>query len=303
MVQQGLYNRVKLVTKRVFFMYIKSLHDVIKNYDHFIVDVWGVVHNGHTLFPHVLDTLQEIQDLKKEVIFLSNAPRRAHQLAEDLAHFGVTADLYRTLHTSGEDAYEFLHQKKSNHYKNLTPYCYAFMTNAGHGDMMRDCQLVRVGELNEASFLLNLQPPIDGSLKSEDYERLLNEALDLNLPMVCVNPDLGVVLGDKVHQCAGTLAQYYEKLGGVVHYHGKPFPSVYQSVLKKFSVQDKKRTLAIGDSLRTDIQGANNFGVDSLLVLSGLDSHHSTAKTPEDKAALFLSNTDLKPTYVCSELR
>jgi len=121
--------------------------------------------------------------------------------------------------------------------------------------------------------------------------------------MVCVNPDLGVILGDQVHQCAGTLAQYYESLGGLVHYHGKPFDSVYKSTLQKFPTPDKKRTLAIGDSLRTDIKGAFDFGIDSILVLSGLDAHHSDQESLEKKALAFLKDSILRPTYVCAELR
>ena len=284
-------------------MYIKSIHDVIEKYDNFIVDVWGVVHNGHELFPHVLDTLREIKDLNKQVIFLSNAPRRAPDLAKDLERFGVTRDLYHNIHTSGEDAYEHLSLRGSHHYKDLTEKCFAFLTSPGHAEMLQDCQLTRVGDLSEASFLLNLQPPRDGSITSEDYENILKEALSNNLPMVCVNPDFGVVLGDKVHQCAGTLAQYYENLGGVVHYHGKPFESVYTSTLEKFSKADKSRTLAIGDSLRTDIKGASDFGIDSILVLSGLDAHHSDQETLEHKAQDFLKNETLRPTYVCAELR
>ena len=121
--------------------------------------------------------------------------------------------------------------------------------------------------------------------------------------MVCVNPDLGVMLGDQVHQCAGTLAQYYESLGGIVHYHGKPFESVYKSTLQKFPTPNKKRTLAIGDSLRTDIRGASDFGIDSILVLSGLDAHHSDQDSLEQKAQAFLKDSTLRPTYVCAELR
>ncbi len=283
-------------------MYIKSLHDVIDSYDNFVVDVWGVVHNGHTVFPHVLETLQEIKDLNKHVIFLSNAPRRAHDLARDLEHFGVTPDLYRNIHTSGEDAYEHLSTRGTNHYQGLTNKCYAFLM-PGHTHMLEDCQLERVGDLNDASFILNLQPPRGDNQTSADYEALLKEAVEKKLPMVCVNPDLGVILGDQVHQCAGTLAQYYESLGGVVHYHGKPFESVYKSTLQKFPTPDKKRTLAIGDSLRTDIKGAFDFGIDSILVLSGLDAHHSDQASLEQKAQAFLKESILRPTYVCAELR
>ena len=40
--------------------------------------------------------------------------------------------------------------------------------------------------------------------------------------------------------------------------------------MEKIKVKNKKKIIAIGDSLRTDILGANNFGIDSALVLSGI---------------------------------
>jgi ribonucleotide monophosphatase NagD (HAD superfamily) len=55
-----------------------------------------------------------------------------------------------------------------------------------------------------------------------------------------------------------------------VRWHGKPYPSVYDSCLGLLGVADRRRILAIGDSLRTDIAGAAGAGIDSLLVVSGI---------------------------------
>ena len=40
--------------------------------------------------------------------------------------------------------------------------------------------------------------------------------------------------------------------------------------MTKIKIKNKNKILAIGDSLRTDILGANNFQIDSALVLSGI---------------------------------
>ena len=88
--------------------------------------------------------------------------------------------------------------------------------------------------------------------------------------MVCANPDLVVVNGGKTEICAGTVARRYEALGGKVHYFGKPHAPIYQESLALLGVGDRKRILAVGDSLRTDIAGANAAGIDGLLVLSGI---------------------------------
>ena len=88
--------------------------------------------------------------------------------------------------------------------------------------------------------------------------------------MICANPDLVVHHGGRVAICAGTLAQRYEVLGGTVRWHGKPFPSVYQTCFALLGIADRSRILAIGDSLRTDIAGAEGAGIASLLIAGGV---------------------------------
>jgi ribonucleotide monophosphatase NagD (HAD superfamily) len=88
--------------------------------------------------------------------------------------------------------------------------------------------------------------------------------------MICANPDLVVRLGDQNVICAGALAQRYEALGGRVRWHGKPYPSVYETCFELLGIANRGRILAVGDSLRTDIAGANRAGIDSLLIAGGI---------------------------------
>src|SRR5262245_9857640 len=116
------------------FMYKKSIFEVSDRYDNYIVDVWGVVHNGYELFEGVYETLQTLKQLGKSVIFLSNAPRRIYVLANNLERFGITPELYTTLHTSGEDAYEHLTQDKDPFYATLSRQCY-LITSLEHAHL------------------------------------------------------------------------------------------------------------------------------------------------------------------------
>ena len=283
-------------------MYIKSIHEIIDNYDNFILDVWGVVHNGYELFPHVLDTLHELKQLNKNVVFLSNAPRRAKIIASDLEQFGVDPNLYHSVHTSGEDACEQINNKANTEYNHIGNKCYAIISPMNL-HILTDCGFERVGSLADADFILNVQPPRGDGADSIDYKELLRESFNKGLSMLCLNPDMSVMLGDKVHECAGTLAQYYEEIGGKVYYHGKPFASVYNAVMEKFPKNDKTRTLAIGDGINTDIKGAVDFGIDSVLVLSGLGAHEAVGNDIEEKLNHIFKHQAYKPKYVCSELK
>ena len=96
------------------------------------------------------------------------------------------------------------------------------------------------------------------------YKDLFEKNLDKE--MVCTNPDLIVDRGDKRELCAGSVAMIFEKMGGKVVYFGKPYAEVYNQSIDNF----KKKTLAIGDNLNTDIKGANLLNYDSLLISNGI---------------------------------
>ena len=84
--------------------------------------------------------------------------------------------------------------------------------------------------------------------------------------MICTNPDLIVDRGNVRELCAGSVAMVFEKMGGKVVYFGKPYAEVYNQSIDNI----KKRTLAIGDNLNTDIKGANLLNYDSLLISNGI---------------------------------
>src|SRR5205085_1473463 len=121
----------------------------------------------------------------------------------------------------------------------------------------------------EADFILNTGP---GGWEDtiEDYAPVLQTAQERDLPMVCANPDLVVIHNGRPALCAGALAEQYQAIGGRVRWHGKPHPSVYDSCTELLGIADRRRLLAIGDSLRTDIAGAANAGIDSLLIAGGV---------------------------------
>jgi HAD superfamily hydrolase (TIGR01450 family) len=120
--------------------------------------------------------------------------------------------------------------------------------------------------------------------------------------MVCANPDLVVVHNGKPALCAGALAEEYQRLGGRVRWHGKPYPSVYDSCLHLLRIGDKRRILAIGDSLRTDIAGAAGAGIDSLFIAGGIHAAEfsSHGVLDPDRIEAALNEDGLRPVAVAS---
>ena len=279
------------------FDFIDSLGDVISRYDTFIVDLWGVIHDGHKPLEGVLHALRALSLMDKTVVFLSNAPRRSRPLEDQLARMGVERDLYTRVYSSGEDAMGALTQEHRG------KVCYPLIATI-HEPLLEDAGARVTHTLEEADFLLNTGPI---PLFVEEHEDLLGRAVALGLPMVCVNPDFAVMREGVYSLCAGALAKRYEELGGRVFYHGKPYPEIYERLWHLLGTPDKSRILAIGDSLTTDIFGANTFGVDSLLVLSGLEGYamhmQDTPFPNREKIEVTCGAKHAYPTYVAHGFR
>ena len=124
-----------------------------------------------------------------------------------------------------------------------------------------------------------------------DYEDLLGQIRARNLFMLCANPDIVVERGDRLIYCAGALADRYAELGGEVYYAGKPYRPLYDLALDKIarargSAVGLDRTLAIGDSVRTDLKGAHDLGVDCLFMTAGIHAEELGHRDDPDLDAL-----------------
>src|SRR5436309_7889284 len=247
---------------------IDGMRALAPAYDGFILDLWGVVHDGTAPFPGVLDCMGRLITAKKRVVLLSNAPRRSDDVVRRIAKIGVPTGLYHRVMSSGEEAWQHLSRRDDPFYAALGRRCLHIGSDRDL-EIREGLDLEYVEGPEEAQFILNTGPA-GWDDRIEDYEPLLRKTIDRDLPMVCANPDLVVMRGSTLHLCAGALAKWYEEAGGRVRWHGKPFRSVYDSCLRLLDIADRSRILAVGDSLRTDIAGAAEAGIDSLLIAGGI---------------------------------
>lgn len=263
-----------------------------ENYDGFIIDLWGVVHDGYAPYPGVLDCLTRLRQAGKRVVFLSNAPRRAAGIVQFLASMGVTPDLHDGVMSSGEAVYLGL-KDRTDEFATLGRRLY-HLGPPRDNDVYDTLDYEVAPDPAVADFVLNTGPddqlgPHDPSL----YQPALDACRRAGLPMVCANPDLEVMKGDVRMICAGYLAQLYEAEGGLVIQRGKPDPAIYKPTLALLGTS-RPRTLAVGDALRTDIAGAKAAGLDSCWVLSGIHALHPDL-APAEAIASGLSPTAILP--------
>jgi HAD superfamily hydrolase (TIGR01459 family) len=231
-------------------------------YDGFILDLWGVLHDGDRPMPGAVDALRRLRQAGKRVVILSNAPRRAAGVIRRVGEIGIARELYDELLSSGEATWRWLKQGKPEG-KRFYP-----IMAARDGNMLDGLDR-EAAPIETADFILNTG--VEGANdKVEDFAVALAKGATRDLLMVCANPDIMVIHAGRREICAGALALRYEQLGGRVQYFGKPHPPIYRDSLALLGIADRGRILAVGDSLRTDIAGANGAGIDGLLVLGGI---------------------------------
>ena len=250
------------------------------DYDVLLCDVWGVVHNGVTAFPHACDALMRARVRGAAVILITNAPRQSTVVARQLEKMHVPREIYDAIVSSGDVTRAVIEARPGQSLFHLGPE--------------RDRSMFagfKVAPLETADYVVCSGLDNDDVETPENYRARLETMLARKLFMVCANPDVVVERGDRLVYCAGSLADLYATMGGEVLYAGKPYRPIYDMALAKAQAAAGRkvaasRVLAIGDSVRTDLKGARTAGVDFLFVTSGIHAEELGGRERPDSNAL-----------------
>jgi len=277
---------------------IDALSALHADYDVMLCDVWGVLHNGVTSFDTPKAALAEARRAGKTVILLTNSPRLAPSVKEQLGHFGVTGESFDAIVTSGDVTRTLVAEGPRKLY---------YLGPKRDSDLYPDTGVEQVGEA-EAQGILCSGFEDDETETPEDYRDLLLRFAARKLPLICANPDLMVSRGDRLIPCAGALAALYAELGGETRIAGKPYSPIYDTALAKARELrvdvDTARVLAIGDGMPTDVRGAIDYGLDLLFVAEGIHEADYAVNGKVDEASLdrFLTQHGAHPKYWMTRL-
>jgi HAD superfamily hydrolase (TIGR01459 family) len=259
--------------------HLAGLSELAGHYDGFIIDLWGVIHDGITPYPGALSCLAQLRG--RPVLLLSNAPRRAQAAQQSLRALGIPDTLYTHILTSGEATWLALRDRDDPWFKRLGHRVYHLGPERDRS-VIEGLDLQPTADPGHADFLLNTGPDDHRNGESlADFTAELDACHAAGLKMICANPDLEIVRGGVRILCAGALAAYYAGRGGDVRMIGKPDPRIYDQALALLGVP-RSRVLAVGDSLRTDIAGAAASNIDAVWVLGGI---HAVAIGDDPNAA------------------
>jgi HAD superfamily hydrolase (TIGR01459 family) len=246
---------------------LDGVDPLIAGHDGFLLDIWGVIHDGRKPFAGVLDALGRIKAAHKPVVLLSNASRPAAQLDEMLQRMGVDRALYDHVVSSGE-ACRLTLERMTHPWLTGKPRRALYIGDVYDHVWMDPMGIALVEDASEAAFLL-LTSIEEFTAPIESYLPRLEAALAADLPLLCANPDRKVMVAGQLRMGSGALADWYEARGGRVIWFGKPHAIVYDIAREMLLAAGAQNVVAIGDALETDILGANRAGFASALVPAG----------------------------------
>jgi HAD superfamily hydrolase (TIGR01459 family) len=248
---------------------IPHLEPLIATHKMVISDVWGVIHNGMVAWSSAYNALKKVREAGLPVVLVTNAPRPSSDIITQLDRLGVPRASYDAILSSGDLTRLLIKEREGQAAYHIGP--------------TRDLGLftglnITLTSLDKCDFIVCSGLFNDDVETPADYVEDLKIMLARKLPFICANPDKVVERGTRLIFCAGALADAYSDLGGEVIMAGKPYRPVYEGAVKIASALTGKNyapadILCIGDALRTDIKGANDFGANALFTIEGIHGH------------------------------
>jgi HAD superfamily hydrolase (TIGR01459 family) len=230
-----------------------------ERYRTILCDIWGVVHDGVDLYPGSADRLLEWAGQGRTIILVTNAPRTAEAVEQQLARIGLPRGAWHGISTSGESGIVALG---------------AIGAPVGFIGTPSDRQILEgrgIQIAGDDGFTHLACLGLDGKrMHAADYLEEIDGMAARGVVMHCLNPDRMAIRGGVPEACAGAIADLYEGLGGEVRWYGKPHAPIYDHALGLAGNPDKASVVAIGDALPTDVLGAARQGIDCIFVTGGI---------------------------------
>jgi HAD superfamily hydrolase (TIGR01459 family) len=275
-------------------LHVDGIESLAERYQVFLLDQFGVLHDGQRPYPGVMDALAALKRANKMVVLVSNSGKRAEPNERRLLKLGFAAGSWDHFISSGELAWRALSDMAAAGSLRAGTKCLLISRDADRS-AIQGLPFILTDSGDDAELVLIAAS--EGDRHDLDYYRnLLAPAAARQVPCFCTNPDRIMLTASGPRFGAGEIADLYEQLGGSVERIGKPYPAIFEAALDLAGQPDRASVVCIGDSLEHDIAGGRRAGVATTLVLSGILA--GTA----DLAGLF-RQLGVRPDYTIDNFR
>lgn len=277
----------------------QSFDEVTRQYEVIFFDAYGVLKNSSGILPGALEVLHKLRARECDFFVITNdASRSPAELARVYCHpeYGDLIPADRNI-SSGMLAAEFLRAKvKTGRVAYIGKESSVYYIEAA------GLEAVRVSDTHYEDDSIRALALLDD--EGFDWMADINKAINLlrhrNIPVVVANTDRAYpVRSREVAVAVGSLANMMEDIirKEFIRF-GKPDSQMFSYALARAREVrpgiEKARILMVGDTLGTDILGANKFGIDTVLVLSG--------NTQLERAEGLIDSTGIIPDYICHSI-
>lgn len=254
--------------------------------DVLLADLDGVVYTGPGAIPHAIESLNRAAESIRVGYITNNASRTDASVAAHLTELGLTVAPEEVV-TSPQAAVRLL--------ADAVPSGSTILVVGGDGlvdELVKGGYVVtRSADDNPAAVLQGFAPEVSWTHLAEAAYALHPREDGVEIPWIATNTDWTIPQARGIAPGNGTLVSaVHTAVGRLATVAGKPETPIFEEATARFSAQ---KPLFIGDRLDTDIVGANRAGMDSILVLTGVDkAKHVLAA---DKFS--------RPTFILDDLR
>ncbi|RWL96374.1 MAG: TIGR01459 family HAD-type hydrolase [Mesorhizobium sp.] len=269
-------------------MHLDGVAALAERYDVFLLDQFGVLHDGQQPYPGAVEALSALKRAGKTVALISNSGKRAEPNERRLLKLGFEAGSWDHFVSSGEVAWRIFTDMVRKGTLRSGTRC-LLISRDGDRSAIEGLPLVLTEGVDDAELVLIAASEGD-RYGLDHYRGLLGPAAARQVPCFCTNPDRIMLTAVGQRFGAGEIADLYERLGGSVTRIGKPYPAIYEAALALAGNPDRHAVVCVGDSVEHDIAGGQAAGVATALVLSGILAHSG------DLAGLF-DRLDAHPDY------
>ena len=246
-------------------------------YDLGMLDLDGVVYVGAAAVPGAVEAVASARKAGMRLAFLTNnASRTAAEVAGHLRELDIDADEADVVTAA---------QAVAHLVADAVPPGSAVLLVGGEGLRApleeRGLRCVSTLDDGPVAVVQGFHPDVGWrSLAEASY------AIESGLPWFASNTDLTIPTARGVAPGNGSLVQAVRNATGATPtVAGKPERALFDETLQRMAPD---RPLMVGDRLDTDIDGAIGAGIDSLAVLSGINSLADVAGLPSGRRPTFV---------------
>ncbi|MDX8521681.1 TIGR01459 family HAD-type hydrolase [Mesorhizobium dulcispinae] len=248
--------------------HLDGIGALAERYDVFLLDQFGVLHDGQRPYPGAIEALSELKRAGKTVVLVSNSGKRAEPNERRLLKLGFEVGSWDHFVSSGEVAWRIFQDMAASSALRPGTKC-LLISRDGDRSAIEGLPLT-LTECGDDAELVLLSASEGDRYSLDHYNALLGPAAARRVPCFCTNPDRIMLTAVGPRFGAGEIADLYECLGGSVTRIGKPYPAIYEAALALVGSPDRCSVVCVGDSVEHDIAGGAGAGVATALVLSGI---------------------------------